>query len=193
MLSRLLFGGLLLVMLGACQTTASVEQSVSLARDTGQALAVNARRLEVVDNWLMPLEPPYVEHELATTPAEMVIEWAKQTLVPKGGSGEVILNISEASIKQEDLPPEEGFLNALKDNQDTRLRVTIEAQFLWIQPVGNFQGTAKLAAKVTQTLPESATPADYLLAKETLVNHAIALIDEQARTEIGKIDGMILP
>ena len=193
MFSRLLIGGLLLLSLGACQTTATGKKTVSLDTRDGQALAINARRLEVVDNWLMPLEPPYVEHELAITPAEMVIEWAKQTLVPKGGSGELILNISEASIKQEDLPPEEGFLNALKDNQDTRLRVTIEAQLLWIQPVGNFQGTAKLASKVTQTLPESATPADYLMAKEALVQHAITLIDEQARTEIGKIDGMILP
>ena len=193
MILRVLCGFLILLSLGGCQTGASVEKVVSFNSASTDALAINARRLEVVDNWLMPLTPPYVEHELQITPAESVIEWAKQTIVPKGASGEVILNISEASIKQEALPPAEGFLNSLKDNQETRLRVTIEAQLLWIQPVGNYQGTAKLAAKTTQTLPESATPADYLIAKENLVNRAISLIDGQARAQISKIPAMILP
>lgn len=185
---------MLLLSLTACQTGgASVEKFVSFNIENTQSLAINARRLEVVDNWLMPLAPPYVEHELQVTPAEAVIDWAKLSLNPKGGSGELILNISEASIKQEQLPPAEGFLNSLKDNQDTRLRVTIKAQLLWIQPVGNYQGTAELAAKTTQTLPESATPADYLIAKKNLVNRAIALIDSQAREQISSIEGIILP
>ncbi len=182
-----------LMLLGACQTGGSVEKVASFTLEPSQSLAINARRLEVVDNWLMPLQAPYVEHELRTTPAESVIEWAKRTVLPKGGSGELILNISEASIKQEKLPPAEGFLNSLKDNQETRLRVTIKAQILWIQPVGNYQGTAELAAKTTQTLPESATPADYIIAKENLVQRAIALIDSQAREQIGDIEGIILP
>ena len=188
-----IFASLTLSTLAACQTSGAVEKNISVRVESHQSFAINARRLEVIDNWLMPLTPPYVEHELPISPAESVIEWAKQTLAPKGGSGELILNISEASIKQESLPPEEGLLNNLKDNQDTRLRVTIEAQLLWIQPVGNYQGTAKLAAKVTQTLPESATPADYILAKNNLIARAITLIDGQARDEIAKIDGMILP
>ena len=182
-----------LMLLGACQTGGSVEKVASFTLEPSQSLAINARRLEVVDNWLMPLQAPYVEHELRTTPAESVIEWAKRTVLPKGGSGELILNISEASIKQEKLPPAEGFLNSLKDNQETRLRVTIKAQILWIQPVGNYQGTAELAAKTTQTLPESATPADYIIAKENLVQRAIALIDSQAREQISDIEGIILP
>ena len=182
-----------LMCLGACQSGGSIEKATSFSLAPSQSLAINARRLEVVDNWLMPLQAPYVEHELRTTPAESVIEWAKQTLLPKGGSGELILNISEASIKQEKLPPAEGFLNSLKDNQETRLRVTIKAQILWIQPVGHYQGTAELAAKTTQTLPESATPADYIIAKENLVRRAIGLIDAQARAQIGDIEGIILP
>lgn len=192
MIMRLALWAMILVSLGACQTGGSVEKIARFDASAQTSLAINARRLEVVDNWLMPLTPPYVEHELAETPAESVIEWAKKTLVPAGGSGELILNISEASIKQEALPPAEGLLDSLKDNQENRLRVTIEAQLLWIQPVGNAQGTAQLATKVTQTLPESSSPADYLNAKANLVNRALALIDAQARAEIAKIDGIIL-
>ena len=59
-----------LMLLGACQTGGSVEKVASFALEPSQSLAINARRLEVVDNWLMPLQAPYVEHELRTTPAD---------------------------------------------------------------------------------------------------------------------------
>ena len=187
------FLGALLIGLAGCQSKVELETVSVYKADEAQALAINARRLEVVNNWLMPLEAPYVEHELSPTPAQSVIKWAQQVVVPKGASGELILNISEASIQEELLPPAEGLLNSFKDNQETRLRVTLNAQLLWIQPVGNYQGTAELAAKTSQTLPESATPADYLIAKQNLVNRALGLIDQQARKEIKKIDGMLLP
>lgn len=179
--------------LSACQTGVSVEKTISFQTQDDAELAINARRLEIVDNWIMPLSPPYVEHELTPTPAASLIDWATKTVVPKGASGELILNISEASIQQEKLPPAEGFFDSLKDNQESRIRVTMQAQLLWIQPVGNYTGTAELAAKVSQTLPESATPADYIIAKQNLVNRAIGLIDSQARSEIAKIPAMILP
>ena len=179
--------------LSACQTGVSVEKTISFQIQDDAELAINARRLEIVDNWIMPLSPPYVEHELTPTPAASLIDWATKTVVPKGASGELILNISEASIQQEKLPPAEGFFDSLKDNQESRIRVTMQAQLLWIQPVGNYTGTAELAAKVSQTLPESATPADYIIAKQNLVNRAIGLIDSQARSEIAKIPSMILP
>ena len=190
---RLFVAVIILAGLSACQSGVSLEKDIVIQGQEAQPLAINARRLEVVDNWLMPLSAPYVEHELSPTPAQSVIDWATENLLVKGGSGELILNISEASVKEEALSPEEGFLNSLKDNQASRIRVTIKAQLLWIQPVGNYQGTAQLAAKTTQTLPESATPADYLIAKQNLVARAIDLIDGQARTEIGKITAMILP
>ena len=183
----------LLLAVSGCQSKVELETISIYNAVEAQSLAINARRLEIVNNWLMPLEAPYVEHELNPTPADSMIKWAQQVVVPKGASGELILNISEASIQEEALPPSEGFLNSFKDNQETRLRVTLNAQLLWIQPVGNYQGTAELAAKTSQTLPESATPADYLIAKQNLVNRALALIDRQARDEIQKIDAMLLP
>ncbi|MGC6530324.1 MAG: hypothetical protein ACON4G_04815 [Candidatus Puniceispirillaceae bacterium] len=183
----------LMFVLSACGNEAEVKKLEVFQPETTTSLAINARRLEIIDNWLMPLKAPYVEHELKKPPAASLIEWASLVVQPKGGSGEVILNISEASVKHEELPPAEGFLNSLKDNQETRIRVTLSAQLLWIQPVGNYTGTAELAAKTSQSLPESATPSDYEIATQNLVGRALALIDLQAREEIAKIDGMILP
>ena len=54
--------------LSACQTGVSVEKTISFQIQDDAELAINARRLEIVDNWIMPLSPPYVEHELTPTP-----------------------------------------------------------------------------------------------------------------------------
>ena len=177
----------------ACQTTPVVESRFVFNSAEQQAMAINARQFEIVDNWQMPITAPYVEHELNPTPSEKLIDWASDTLRPLGGSGELILNISEASVQLEKLPPAEGLLNSLKDNQETRIRVTLAAQLLWIQPIGNKQGRADLAAKTTQTLPESSTPKDYDIAIQNNLNKAISLIDAQAREKIMEIEGIILP
>ena len=179
--------------LSACQTKPVIDSHFVFDSAAQQSLAINARQFEIVDNWQMPIAAPYVEHELSPTPSQKLIDWATDNLRPLGGSGELILNISEASVQLEKLPPAEGLLNSLKDNQETRIRVTIAAQLLWIQPVGNQQGRADLAAKTTQTLPESSTPKDYDKAIQNNLNKAISLIDEQARQKIMEIDGIILP
>lgn len=188
-----LFTMLAAFVLSACQSQPVIDKLVVFDSSANAPLAINARRMEIIDNWLMPLEAPFIEHEIDPNPSQKLIDWATDTLQPRGGSGELILNISEASFQLEALPKAEGFLNSLSDNQESRIRVTIEAQLLWIQPVGNYQGTAQLAAKTTQTLPESATPRDYDIAMQNNINRAIVLIDEQARTKIAEMEGIILP
>ena len=192
-LSKAVFLFAITILVSACQTKPVIETNYVFDSTAQQELAINARQFEIIDNWQMPIASPYVEHELSPTPSQKVIEWATDNLRPLGGSGELILNISEASVQLEKLPPAEGLLNSLKDNQETRIRVTLAAQLLWIQPVGNQQGRAELAAKTTQTLPESSTPKDYDIAIQNNLNKAIALIDEQAREKIMEIEGMILP
>ena len=57
----IVFSALLLAMSG-CQSKVELETISIYNADEAQSLAINARRLEIVNNWLMPLEAPYVEH-----------------------------------------------------------------------------------------------------------------------------------
>jgi len=61
------FSALLLAVSG-CQSKVELETISIYNADEAQSLAINARRLEIVNNWLMPLEATYVEHELNPTP-----------------------------------------------------------------------------------------------------------------------------
>ena len=88
--------------LGACQTIQPVPPMTTADRFI--PLAMNARRLEIIDNWQMPVEPPYIGHRAQTLPSNLLAKWASQVLQPAGGSGELIFDISRASVTKIALP-----------------------------------------------------------------------------------------
>ena len=97
--------------LGACQTTQPVPPMTTA--DKFIPLAMNARRLEIIDNWQMPVEPPYIGHRAQTLPSNLLAKWASQVLQPAGGSGELVFDISRASVTQIALPLEVGIRTCL--------------------------------------------------------------------------------
>ena len=61
-------------------------------------LSINARKLVVIQNWKMPGEEPFNEHLILPNPSSVITEWASNTLLPAGSSGDLTLDIRRASI-----------------------------------------------------------------------------------------------
>ena len=156
-------------------------------------MAVNARQLKILQSWQMPMQSPYEEHLLNPMPVDILTDWATQVLQPLGGSGDVTLDITEASVQITELPPEEGFLNSLKDNQDSQIRVIFTAKLIWLQPLGQHQGMVEIRATATQTLPESSRPIDFDLAIQDTILATLTSFDRQLRDETAKMQLFILP
>ena len=157
------------------------------------SLRVDARKLEIIENWQMPLAPPYIEHTLMPNLSDMVVDWAKYVLVPVGGSGEVVLDITQASVKVTDLPQSTALLDVFSDQQDTKIRVDIKAKLMWIQPVGGKKGIVDVDATTTSTVSESSTPNAHEIAIREAMLEAIELLDAEARRKVKTIDGIIRP
>jgi len=157
------------------------------------ALPLNARRLEIIENWKMPIEPPYIGHLQQPYPGNLVSQWATRTLLPAGGSGEMILDITRAAVTKVKLPRQAGLTNALTDQQDSEIKVEFEAKLMWLQPVGGSQAMIKLAASHSVTIPESSSANDVQRAVNECLNAALEGLDRQARIELGKLDNVILP
>ena len=91
--------------LSACGgATAPPPQPVTVSSEAFSPLPLNARRLEIIENWQMPIEPPYIGHLQTPYPSNLVADWAARVLQPAGGSGEVILDISRAALTKVKLP-----------------------------------------------------------------------------------------
>lgn len=181
------------LMLSACGTTSTPPVPVTISTDSFAPLALNARKLEIIDNWQMPMAGPYIGHRQDPFPGNLVASWGSAVLTPAGGSGELVLDISRAAVTQERLVREDKLSNALVDEQDMRLRVELEAQLMWLQPVGGSQARIKLSALHSVTVPESANANDVQAAINECLQAALVALDAQARAELAKIDSIILP
>ena len=183
------FAGLLL--LSSC--TATSQKTVLPIYETTdfQSLRLDARKMEIIENWNMPMEPPYIEHTLSPNLSSMLVDWASRVLIPVGGSGEVVLDISQASVKITSLPRSEKLIDLFKDNQEVMARADVKAKLLWIQPVGGKQAIIDLSATASSSMKETSTPNEREIAIREVMIEAINLINEQAEVEIRASGGLI--
>lgn len=184
---------LLAFLAGACTGTGAPPPQVSITDAGFQSMPLNARRLEIIENWQMPIKAPFIGHLQQPYPTNVISQWASRVLTPAGGSGELILDISRAAVTKEKLPKKVGVANALTDQQDSRIRVEFEAQLMWLQPVGGAQAMIRLSSSHSVTIPESSSANDVQRAVNDSLAVALAGLDRQARNELAKLDGIILP
>ena len=78
----------LAIFLSACTATSTPPPKVTVSSEAFSSVPLNARRLEIIENWQMPIEAPYIGHLQHPLPSSLVAEWASTVLTPAGGSGE---------------------------------------------------------------------------------------------------------
>jgi hypothetical protein len=190
----LLFGLVALIFLGACgATTTTVTAPPKLDVDSFQPLRMNARRMEIIENWQMPVVAPYIGYLANPAPSNVVIDWASRILLPAGGSGELVLDISRASLTRTKLARSASLNSLITDEQESKIEAQIEARLIWLQPVGGFQGMIELSARHSVTIPESSSANDLNVAVQDALLVAVNLLDKQAREEIAKIPNITVP
>ena len=177
--------------LGGCRTTAPLPPATTV--DEFVPLALNARRLEIIDNWQMPVEPPYVGHRSQTLPSNLLATWASQILQPAGGSGELVFDITRASVTRVALPLEAGIKTLLTDQQESKIKAEFDVKIMWLQPVGGSQALVQLQADHSVTIPESANTIDLQNAMQAVLLGALTSLDQQARAELAQINNITLP
>ena len=113
--------------------------------------------------------------------------WTGRNIGPVGGSGEVVLDISQASVQITELPQGTTLLDVFSDQQESKIRVDIVAKLMWIQPVGGKQGIVDVNAAISRTISESSTPNDRQIAVREAMLEAVRLLDIEARQKITTI------
>ena len=158
-----------------------------------QPLAINARRLEIVDNWQMPIVDQYVGHQISPLPSNIVADWAAHVLRPAGGSGEVVFDMKRIAVTLTDMPQKLDLKGLLSDQQNRKATAEIKAQIMWLQPVGGTQARVDLSALHSITVRESANPNEVREALHETLKGALVRLDAQARNELTKVEKIILP
>ena len=82
--------------------------------------------------------------------------------------------------------------NLLKDQQENKIKAEFEVKIMWLQPVGGSQALVTLSSDHSVTIPESANTNDFQNAIQEALMGALTALDQQARTEVAKIDSIVL-
>ena len=174
-----------------CQTTAPAPPVITA--DEFVPLAINARRLEIEYNWQMPVESPYIGYRAQTSPSNLLAKWASRVLQPAGGSGELVFDISRASLTRIALPLEARVTTLLTDQQESKIKAEFDIKIMWLQPVGGHQAMLELQSDHSLTIPESASTIDLQNAMQAALLGALTSLDQQAREELAQINNITLP
>ena len=179
-------------LLVSCNTVQSKPPPKIFKSVAHQPLAINARRLEIIDNWQMPIVEPYVGHQINPLPSNIVADWAAHVLRPAGGSGEVVFDMERIAVTLTDMPQKLDLKGLLSDQQNRKATAEIKAQIMWLQPVGGTQARVDLSASHSITVRESANPNEVREALHKALKGALLRLDVQARKELAKIERIIL-
>ena len=188
--------GLMIIISGllvSCNTVQSKPPPIIFKSAAYQPLAINARRLEIIDNWKMPIDDPYVGHQINPLPSNIVADWVAHVLRPAGGSGEVVFDMERIAITLTDMPQKLNLKGLVSDQQSRKATAEIKAQIMWLQPVGGTQARVDLSASHSITIRESANPNEVREALHKTLKGALLRLDAQARKELAKIERIILP
>lgn len=180
-------------LLVGCNTVQSKPPTIIFENAAYQPLAINARRLEIIDNWQMPIVDNYVGHQINPLPSKIVADWAAHVLRPAGGSGEVVFDMERIAVTLTDIPQKIDLKGLLSDQQSRKATADIKAQIMWLQPVGGTQARIDLSASNSITIRESANPNEVRGAIHETLKGALLRLDSQTRKELAKIDRIMLP
>ena len=157
------------------------------------SLRIDARHLKIIENWQMPGEDPYVEHHLSPNLSDMVVAWASTALVPVGGSGELFIDITEASVQVTDLPRSTDMIDVFRDQQTLKVQATIIGKLMWLHPAHGKQGILDMHASAATMVKESARPSERESMIHDMMVQAVNHLDAEMRANITSIDGILHP
>ena len=156
------------------------------------SLPINARKLVIIQNWKMPGEEPFNEHLISPNPSSIITEWASNTLIPAGSSGDLTLDIRRASIVITDIHQADSITGQFTDNQKSKIEVEMAGQIMWMQPITGQTGFLDARSKSSTTVAESSSPLEVDVAIQETILSALAGFDRKLRLEIDNLDGMLL-
>jgi len=176
----------------SCNTVQGNPPPIVFKSAAHQPLEINARRLEIIDNWQMPIVDPYVGHQISPLPSNIVADWVSHVLRPAGGSGEIVFDMERIAVKLTDMPQKLDLKGLFSDQQSRKATAEIEAQIMWLQPVGGTQARVDLNASHSITVRESANPNEIREAIHETLRGALLRLDAEVRKELAEIEGVIL-
>lgn len=143
-------------------------------------VVLDAARLEVIDEYRMPLADPNVEHRAPLAPGAAAERWARDVLRASGPGGRAVFRITRGSLVENRLQTTGGLKGMFTVDQAERYDAAIEGRLDLYGNDGRPLGNAQARASRYQTIAEDASLNDrqklwYALVEATATDFADAM------------------
>lgn len=120
-------------------------------------IRLDVAKVEVVDEYRMPLKDPNVEHRAPLAPSAAAERWGRDVLQAAGTGGRAVFRVTNGSLVESNLKTTTGLKGLFTNDQSERYDATIAGRLDLYGPDGRPLGNAEADASRYQTIAESAS------------------------------------
>jgi hypothetical protein len=124
---RNIFSCLMLMILAACQPV-NPPAPPPLSFTRYQPIYLNVAKIDIIEEYKSPMQPPNVEHLLPTSPTEAMRIWVRDRLRATGNAKTLQITIKDASVIATPLPQPGGIEGFFTNSQDKRYDAKLDVE-----------------------------------------------------------------
>jgi hypothetical protein len=148
------------------------------------AMRVDAMSVDVIREFRASLQPPFVDHLFPVTPERALENWARDRLQPSGTTRRLQARITDASVRETELPRTPGIRGTFTTDQAQRYDAQVAMTVDLLDDNGNPQRTVSAKAARSQTVPEGISPVDRDRVWYDLTRAVMTEFDQEMERQI---------
>jgi hypothetical protein len=178
-LTLLAFFAFCIVALGLDGWGAHAQGTGGFTFPDSKPILLDVATIEVDNRYVAPMQPPYIEEQLALSPADGVRLWASARLAAGGTQGVARIIIHEASMTEKPLERTKGIKGWLTKDQSERYEARVRIELVIERNARGLSGSGSAMATRSDTVPEDVTLEGRERTTLALVRNAILDLDAQ--------------
>ena len=184
-LTRAAFIGLALIAaLAGCDTPATRPVFPDIRFTDQPKLRLTVAAVDIQDEFHPTFQPPNVEHLFPVPPLRAAENWARDRLQAAGGTRRLRVRITDASVKETELPRTKGLTGAFTTDQAQRYDATVEMSIDLLNERGFPERTISAKASRSQSVAEGITPNQRDEAWYALTKDLMAELDKELERQM---------
>ena len=147
-------------------------------------LYFSVNKLEVLDNYKMPLSKPNVEHKMRRSPSVILTSWAHNVIRTQGNEGYVKLIINRASATVSNIDKKNTIFNFFKNKQSYNVKVFFSGRLEIFDKTNNKSGYINIETSFSKTAPEAASLSELEKLYDYVTIEALGKFDKEFRKRL---------
>lgn len=147
-----------------------------------EPIVLDVATIEVESQYVAPMTPPNIDHELPLTPSDAVRIWASSRLKAGGPQGKARVIIKDASVKEIDLDRTKGIKGWFTKDQSQKYEGKFQVDIVVEGTSRGFTGSVSAAVARSTTVAEDVT----LAQREKTMTDLVRDLSTDLDTELDK-------